>query len=118
MGDGVAISLSQIVLSLVVALIGLLLARLVSKIAVRNLTNANVGADSANSFGKIIFYTLALVVFLTALRILHIPITALTFLSGAVAIGIGFGAQNILNKAVSCRYYNSRRNICEVEGRA
>ena len=101
LGEGVAITPSQIVLSLMIALIGLLLARLLARIVVRNLINARVDADAASSLGKIIFYTLALVVFLTALRILNIPITALTFLSGAVAIAIGFGAQNILNNFIS-----------------
>ena len=101
MGEGFAITPSQIVLSLVIALSGLLLARLLAKIVVGNLIKADVGDDAASSWGKIIFYALALVVFLTALRILHIPITALTFLSGAIAIAIGFGAQNILNNFIS-----------------
>jgi small-conductance mechanosensitive channel len=32
---------------------------------------------------------------------LRIPITALAFISGAVAIGVGFGAQNIINNLIS-----------------
>ena len=101
MSDGVTISPSQIVLSLVVALIGLFAARLLAKSASRNMVKANVGVDAANLVGKILFYVLAVLVLLTSLRVLQIPITALAFMSGAFAIAIGFGAQNILNNFIS-----------------
>ena len=111
LGDGVAITPSQIVLSLLVALIGLLVAKALTKAAINNLIKANVHSDSANTIGKVIFYTLVLVVLLTALRILQIPITALTFMSGAIAIGIGFGAQNILNNFISGWILMSERPV-------
>lgn len=41
------------------------------------------------------------VLFLTVLGMLKVPLTAFTFLSGAVAIGVGFGAQNIINNFIS-----------------
>ena len=37
----------------------------------------------------------------TTLHILNIPLTAFAFLSGAIAIGLGFGAQNIINNFIS-----------------
>jgi potassium efflux system protein len=36
-----------------------------------------------------------------ALRIVNIPIAAFAFLGGAIAIGIGFGAQNLINNFIS-----------------
>ena len=111
LGDGVSITPSQIVLSLLVALLGLLVAKALTKAAINNLIKANVDSDSANTIGKVLFYTLVLVVLLTALRILQIPITALTFLSGAIAIGIGFGAQNILNNFISGWILMSERPV-------
>lgn len=39
--------------------------------------------------------------FLGLLSLLHIPLTAFAFVSGAIAIGIGFGAQNIINNFIS-----------------
>ena len=101
LGEGISITPSQIVMSLLLTLIGLLVARVLTKAAINNLIKANVDSDSANTIGKIIFYILVLVVLLTALRMLQIPLTALTFMSGAIAIGIGFGAQNILNNFIS-----------------
>ncbi|MDT8399816.1 MAG: mechanosensitive ion channel [Pseudomonadales bacterium] len=51
---------------------------------------------------KRIYTVLALViVVITLLELLHIPLTAFAFISGAVAIGVGFGAQNIINNFIS-----------------
>ncbi|TLU64310.1 mechanosensitive ion channel [Thalassotalea litorea] len=41
------------------------------------------------------------IVFMTTLSMLNVPIAAFAFLSGAVAIGFGFGAQNIINNFIS-----------------
>lgn len=38
---------------------------------------------------------------LLVLSILRIPLTAFAFVSGAIAIGVGFGAQNIINNFIS-----------------
>ena len=38
---------------------------------------------------------------ITSLEILNMPITAFAFLSGAAAIGVGFGAKNIVNNYIS-----------------
>lgn len=36
-----------------------------------------------------------------ALRMVNIPLTAFAFLGGAIAIGMGFGAQNLINNFIS-----------------
>ena len=38
---------------------------------------------------------------LVTLDLLRIPLTAFAFISGAIAIGVGFGAQNIINNFIS-----------------
>jgi small-conductance mechanosensitive channel len=38
---------------------------------------------------------------LFALRIVNIPLTVFAFLGGAIAIGVGFGAQNLINNFIS-----------------
>ena len=49
-----------------------------------------------------ILYVIALaIIFITLLSMLNVPITAFAFLSGAIAIGFGFGAQNIINNFIS-----------------
>lgn len=120
-GDGTVLSPGQIAMAIIVAIVGLLLARLIARLAAQNLVRANVGPDAASTVQKLLFYALAVIILLTALRLLNIPITALTFVSGAVAIGIGFGAQNIINNFISGWILMSERPVrigdfVEVEG--
>ncbi|MFT7558681.1 MAG: small-conductance mechanosensitive channel [Flavobacteriales bacterium] len=47
-------------------------------------------------------YILGLIVLsISALEMLNVPLAAFAFISGAVAIGVGFGAQNIINNFIS-----------------
>lgn len=49
-----------------------------------------------------IFYVVALMVLaITTLDLLNVALTAFAFVSGAIAIGVGFGAQNIINNFIS-----------------
>jgi small-conductance mechanosensitive channel len=41
------------------------------------------------------------ILLITILDLINVPITAFAFLSGAIAIGFGFGAQNIINNFIS-----------------
>lgn len=50
---------------------------------------------SRRTFDRFVFCIASIVIFLTALHIVGIPLTAFAFLGGAVAIAIGFGAQNM-----------------------
>lgn len=111
LADGAVISFSQIVLALGFVLFGLIISSWIARLTARRMRSAHIGQDTVSTLQRIIFYLLALVVFLTALRMLHIPLTALTFMSGAVAIGIGFGAQNIINNFISGWILMSERPV-------
>lgn len=50
---------------------------------------------------KVIFFPLAALLVFTTLNWLSIPLGAFAFLGGALAIGIGFGAQNLMNNFIS-----------------
>lgn len=50
---------------------------------------------------KLSNYLLFIVVVYFALNYVNIPLTIFTFLGGAIAIGIGFGAQNLVNNFLS-----------------
>ena len=47
------------------------------------------------------FYALLVAFGLAALKYANVPLTVFTFLGGAIAIGVGFGSQNILNNFIS-----------------
>ena len=73
------------------------LARLITS----RMTARKVQADVIHLVRRI-FYVVALAVLgITTLDLLNVPLTAFAFVSGAIAIGVGFGAQNIINNFIS-----------------
>ena len=57
--------------------------------------------DAIHLFRRLFFILTLVVLVITALDLLEIPLTAFAFISGAIAIGVGFGAQNIINNFIS-----------------
>ena len=57
--------------------------------------------DVAYAIKRVTFFTLLVLVILTALHVLGVPLTAFAFTTGAIAIGVGFGAQNLINNVIS-----------------
>jgi small-conductance mechanosensitive channel len=56
---------------------------------------------AASALQTLCFYVLVVGFGLLALRVVHFPLTAFTVLGGALAIGIGFGSQNVMNNFIS-----------------
>jgi len=101
MSDGTAINVSQLALVVVALIVGYLLSKLIERFIHRRLAKTDIRADAAHVLQRVIFYALLIVVIMTALSLLRVPLTAFAFVSGAVAIGIGFGAQNVINNFIS-----------------
>ncbi len=72
----------------------------ISKLGVR-LRNQNKDPNIIHLIQRILYVVALGVIFITTLSMLSVPITAFAFLSGAIAIGFGFGAQNIINNFIS-----------------
>lgn len=100
-GDGVAVRVSQIVLVLVVLLAGYIASKIIERLIRNRLAKTDLRADAAFMLQRIVYYGLLVVVVMTALSLLNVPLAAFAFVSGAVAIGIGFGAQNVINNFIS-----------------
>jgi small-conductance mechanosensitive channel len=90
-------------ISLIVALIvfGYFGSRFVGYLLGRRLANTKLRPDLVHVFKRIAFFTIFIIVILTALGLLGIPLTTFHFATGALAIGVGFGAQNIINNFIS-----------------
>ncbi|MFC1885403.1 mechanosensitive ion channel family protein, partial [Thermodesulfobacteriota bacterium] len=67
----------------------------------RLLTRTPLKRNSALAIQKMFAYSAYVLVLLFALRMVNIPLAAFAFLGGAIAIGVGFGAQNIINNFIS-----------------
>lgn len=110
-GDKESIEVGQLVLVLVVLVVGYLVSRLVESLIRRRLANTHLKPDAAYALQRVSFYVLLVVVAMTAMSLLRIPLTAFAFISGAVAIGVGFGAQNIVNNFISSWILMSERPV-------
>ncbi len=100
-GSEEAITVANLALVLLLVLAGYAAGRLCMYVLRRRLGHSKLGADAVQAISRVAFWLIIVLVFLTALSLLQIPLTAFAFVTGAVAIGVGFGAQNILNNFIS-----------------
>lgn len=99
---GDSIQVGQIVTALLIVLLGLWLSkRLTKAVRRRLLKRARLDISTTAAIEKMLFYGLVVLVLLFAFQVLQIPITLFAFLGGALAIGLGFGAQNIIANFIS-----------------
>ncbi len=81
----------------------------------------NIDTTSQRSLVRLFSCLAGTAIILGALRIVGIPLTAFAFLGGAIAIGIGFGTQNLFKDVISGILLTLKRpfrlgNIIEVGG--
>lgn len=81
--------------------VGYVTSKLLERLFSRRLHKTTLSPNAVQTLQRVLFYTLIIGVILAALSLLNIPIASFAFLTGAVAIGIGFGAQNIINNFIS-----------------
>ena len=98
---GTSILVGQLLLVVGVLLGGYIASKLVERVTQRRLESSGVRKDAAYLIQRIVFYVLIVIVVMTALSLLNVPLAAFAFVSGAVAIGVGFGMQNLINNFIS-----------------
>ncbi|HSG88800.1 MAG TPA: mechanosensitive ion channel domain-containing protein [Pseudomonadales bacterium] len=99
--SGQPISVADLLIIPTVLLAGYLIARLVAAQIGRTLGNRGVSADVVHLVVRVFYVVAIAVLAITVLDMLRVPLTAFAFVSGAIAIGVGFGAQNIINNFIS-----------------
>ena len=96
------IQLSQLAIALLVLVIGLGMARRVSiRVGERVLPRLKVDVSASNAIQSIVYYSILVIAVLLSLQIAQVPLTALAFFGGAIALGFGFGSQNVINNFIS-----------------
>lgn len=78
-------------------------------------------SGASHALETLAFYVLFVSFTLLVLRIIHFPLTVFTVLGGALAIGVGFGSQNVMNNFISGLILMFERpiragDLVEVEG--
>ena len=120
--DNHSVTVGKLVIAFLVLVIGLLVVRIAFRLmGSRLLPKTSLKKSTASAIQKIFTYFGYLLVLLFALRMLNIPLAAFAFLGGAVAIGVGFGAQNIINNFISGFIIMAERpitigNLVEIDG--
>lgn len=96
------ITVQKIVIGIILLLVGLYASRLIARwFGRRFLPRFGLNEGAIAAVQSLLFYLLVLTVVMLSLRIVNVPLTAFTILGGALAIGIGFGSQNIVNNFIS-----------------
>ena len=105
------VTVSQVVLAVLLVVGGLWLGFLMQRALGRYLGGKGVSPHIIETLKRLLFYFVLVLLFITALGMMRIPVTALAFISGAVAIGVGFGAQSIINNLISGWILMSERPV-------
>ncbi len=100
LGDQI-ITLAHVLLVPTTVIVGLLLIGWLARFITKRMTAKNVNPDVVHLIRRL-FYVIAIAILVvTTLDLINVPLTAFAFVSGAVAIGVGFGAQTIINNFIS-----------------
>ncbi len=100
--DDNPITVGKVVMGLLLLVLGVAISKRLSYFLRQTfLPRFGVEAGAAHALGRLTFYVLASCAALLALRLVNVPLTLFTFLGGAIAIGVGFGAQRPINNFLS-----------------
>ena len=100
--DDAPITVESLVLALALAGLGFWISRRGSTLIGRTaMSRFKLDEGAAHALQSLAFYVLLASFTLLALRAVHFPLTAFTVLGGALAIGVGFGSQNVMNNFIS-----------------
>ncbi|TRY33027.1 mechanosensitive ion channel family protein [Aliiglaciecola sp. M165] len=98
---GQAFTYGELVYVPIIVLFGIWLIRKLANIVTTKLISQGTNPDVVHLIKRVLYILGLVVLIITTLDFLSVPITAFAFLSGAIAIGFGFGAQNIINNFIS-----------------
>jgi small-conductance mechanosensitive channel len=100
--DDQPITVRKIVGGLVLLLFGYYVSRWLSRlVGGRLLPRFGMDEGVASALQTIAFYFLLAMFGFVTLEVINLPVTVFAFMGGAIAIGVGFGSQNILNNFIS-----------------
>jgi potassium efflux system protein len=92
----------KIATGLFLLVLGIYMARWVSHFLGRRiLSRLRMHPNAAHATQSLTFYVMIFLVALSSLHVANVPLAAFTILGGALALGVGFGSQNIINNFIS-----------------
>jgi small-conductance mechanosensitive channel len=95
------VTLGEVLVVPTYVIVGIFLIRWFGRFIFNRLKASHVELNVAHLFRRIYNVAALILLFITTLELMDVPLTAFAFVSGAIAIGVGFGAQNIINNFIS-----------------
>lgn len=120
--DNHVIRVRQVAVALGFLVVGvLLLNQAIRVFRKRVLPRTTLKPNEAIALTKLVYYFGVVIILLFSMRMVNLPITAFAFIGGALAIGVGFGAQNLINNFISGFIIMAERpvrigDMIEIEG--
>lgn len=100
--DGRPLTVGKVAVAVAVLLVGIPVAKVViRRISHRLFTRIGLEPGAAAAFQALFFYAVVASLAVFALWVSEIPLTVFTLAGGAIAIGVGFGSQKIVNNFIS-----------------
>jgi len=100
--DERSVTIKKVVIALVIFIVGMRLIRVASmKLRKHLLWSTRLDMTASAAVEKVLYYFSLLILLFFILKMVNIPLTAFTVLGGGLAIGVGFGAQNLINNFIS-----------------
>jgi small-conductance mechanosensitive channel len=97
-----SITLGNVILALLFVILGHFVSRLLSRLLTRALVRrVGLEAGASTTVRTLSYYALYVLFVITSLNLVRFPLTIFTIAGGAVAIGVGFGSQNLMNNFMS-----------------
>lgn len=110
--EGTSINLWQLLLALLFVILAWLVSRFVAKFIGRKILKLmNISDDNVIIIQRLVFFVMLGIIVITVLSFLNVPLTAFAFISGAIAIGVGFGAKNVMDNFISGWILMSERPV-------
>jgi small-conductance mechanosensitive channel len=101
-GKPALLTVGTLILGLASLICGYLAAGIISRwTASKLLTRFGLNRSAVSPLQSITFYVLLATFTMFSLNVLNVPMTVFSFLGGALAIGAGFGSQNVVNNFIS-----------------
>ncbi len=99
---GEAVTVAAVVVAVLLLGLGYAVSRVISRLLARLLAlRASLEPGAAIAAETLSFYALFITFGLVSLNLVAFPLTVFTIAGGAVAIGVGFGSQNVMNNFIS-----------------
>jgi len=96
------LTVGKVTIAVLVLIVGLPIARrVINRVSRRLFGRIGLEPGAAAAFETLAFYAVGLCLVVAALWVAEIPLTVFTLAGGAVAIGVGFGSQKIINNFIS-----------------